>query len=796
MTFTLKKYYLFLFVIVVFLALTGTSCSFKKSLPEGAYRYTGAKVKVEVADSIKLGDLEYDLTTALRPKPNRKLFGIPWRLIAYNAFYSKKKDKVVFLKKMAEAPVLYDKAVKEEMEKVLKSVAFNNGFFNAETESEVDKHERLRTADVTYTVNIDAPYRVEKITYDVKTPRAGKLLNGQREKSVVKIGTPYQLEALRVERKRLANYMKTQGYFYFSDDMLKFTADTSYADRSIHLLLDIKPETPPTALKPYYVGHFRILPDYEISDSRNEILQKDSLTEGNFTFIYKDLIVKPEVLKKAVTLKPGELYDPELHQSTLRRLSNLNTFKYFSVRFETLPNNDSLLDARILLTPKPKRTIEAEPGASFQAGLYFTPQATINYTNRNLFRGSELLRISGTGAFNLPLNDSLASNNRYQLLATVQKPGLWSPFDLLYFSDRTIGSTQGKINLQQQSYGLRFAGDVDILQEEFPDLADFLRTNPDYNLDFSILTAELSFGYIWRKKQHIRHELNPLSFGIQRSSYEESQTEPSDDFVVATALLASTPQIALSTDNMIFYKPEYIFSIDTRQKRFKQDNFLLRTRFAFAGNRLTGGGSEIFTEQQLQSNYFIFEPDFRYLGVFSKKSQLAARFAPFVTFPFNENSIVPFFDLYSVGGPASNRAFIPRNVGPGSTPPSRTFQFPFVGVGNAKLEANVEYRYQVTSLIEVAAFVDAGNVWQVYDIEDRFQEQFKIDRFYRQLAVGTGIGFRLDFEILLLRFDFGVPLVKPFLPEGERFVGDEIQLGDREYRQENLQFNFAFGYPF
>ena len=92
----------------------------------------------------------------------------------------------------------------------------------------------------------------------------------------------------------------------------------------------------------------------------------------------------------------------------------------------------------------------------------------------------------------------------------------------------------------------------------------------------------------------------------------------------------------------------------------------------------------------------------------------------------------------------------------------------------------MEYRLHLSSLVELAAFVDAGNVWQVYQEDDVFETQFKFNRFYKQLAVSTGIGFRLDFDILILRFDFGVPLLKPYLPEGERFVGNEINLGKRD----------------
>lgn len=796
MIFSRKTKHIVSFFLCLLLVGGWSSCSLKKSLPEGRYRYNGAKVKVKTnADSIATNKLSTDLTAALTPQPNRKILGIPLRLMIYNIGYNKKKDKS-FFKKTGEAPVLYDDNTTKEVRKILESVAFNDGFFYAKAESKVKKKEGKRTATVEYTVNVTAPYIVEKVTHDVVLPsgKAAELLNGQRNKSLIKVGNPYRLEALRVERKRLATYMKTQGYYYFEDDILEFTADTSYATRGIHLVLSVKPETPAAALRPFKMGKIRVFPDYEISNNRNEI-GKDTLTQENFIYIYDKMTVKAEVLRKAITLIPGVSYDPERHETTLKRLSNLNTFKYVSVRFEQLPNDDSTLDVRIFLTPKVKRTIEAELGGSFKAGLYTTPEATINYTNRNLFAGSEQLKITATGLFNLPLNDSLSYNDRYRILTTFQKPGLWSPFKKLVFSDKTVGNTQAKLDIERQSYSLRFAGTATNLRDEIPELAEFLDNNPDFVPAFALNRAEISLGYNWRKKPQIKHEFNPLKFGYQRSNFTEQEEEESD-LILALSLFSSTPQIALSLGDMIYYQPEYIFNLDTRLQKFRQDNYLLRARVALAGNRIINSIDPVLEPEFFQSRYLILEPDFRYLAVYNKKNSFAFRLAPSATIPFNETVILPFFDLYSIGGPSSNRAFVPRTVGPGARPQDNPFEFPFTGIGNLKLETNVEYRYQVTSLVELAAFIDAGNVWQIYQEDDVFGAQFKIDEFYKQLAIGTGIGFRLDFEILLLRFDFAVPLMRPSLPDGQRFVGNDIQLLNKEYRQNNLQFNFAFGYPF
>lgn len=783
-------------ILFFFLALCGSqaSCAFKKVIPEGEYLYTGASVRVSAPDSVHTKQLSADLTASLSPSVNRKILGIPWRLVIYNAFYNKKKDKLTFMKKTAEEPVLLDKLFVENMESVLEGTAFNDGFFTAQATSTIKKKKRRRKAKVLYQVEVAVPYRVKSIIYRSKKPKVGELLNSQRSKCVIPINKAYELEALRTERKRLAAFLKSEGYYFFEESMLEFTADTVFAEQGIELSLKVKKETPPEALRKYKIGAFTVFPDYQLSDAQSP-RSKDSLQRGAFTYVFQEKVVKPYIIEKAVALKAGEYYNSAQHETTLKRLSNLNTFKFLSLRFEPEAGNDSLLNVRLLLTPKVKRTIEGELGGSIKPGLFFTPQAGINYTNRNLFGGSELLRISGSGEFNFPIDSSLSYFDKYQLAISLQKPGLLSPFKNLKFKGRAVGSTYLRLNITREGYNLNFASTAQRIRDELPEFSDFLNENPDFVPTFALLESTLTYGFNWSKQAHIRYEFNPIKFGYQRSNFREEDEELSD-LILALSSLSGTPQIALSLEDMIYYQPEYIFTLDTRQRKLRRDNYLLRTRVAFAANRLLARNSVSLPAEAFQSPYFILEPDFRYLAVYKSKNQLALRFAPFVTFPFNREVILPFFDLYSIGGPASNRAFIPRTVGPGNRPTDQILEFPFTGLGNIKLETNAEYRYQISSLFELAAFVDAGNVWQFYQDPDPFETQFRFGTFYRQLAVGAGIGVRLDFEILLLRFDFAIPLTKPWLPEGERWVGDNIQLGKAAYRRENLQFNFAFGYPF
>jgi len=115
--------------------------------------------------------------------------------------------------------------------------------------------------------------------------------------------------------------------------------------------------------------------------------------------------------------------------------------------------------------------------------------------------------------------------------------------------------------------------------------------------------------------------------------------------------------------------------------------------------------------------------------------------------------------------------------------------------GDIKLEGNAEYRFDIFKALKGAVFVDAGNIWLMRaDTLHRPGGEFHASTFLNQIAVGTGVGLRLDFSFFVLRFDLAFPLRKPYLDDP--WVADEIDFGSRAWRKENLIFNIAIGYPF
>lgn len=196
------------------------------------------------------------------------------------------------------------------------------------------------------------------------------------------------------------------------------------------------------------------------------------------------------------------------------------------------------------------------------------------------------------------------------------------------------------------------------------------------------------------------------------------------------------------------------------------------------------------------SQYVKLSADFRHYLKLGKESQLASRIIVGAGFAYGNSTTLPTTKQFVVGGTNSIRAFRARSLGPGSfqAPLTSNSYFPDQSA-DLKLEFNTEYRTKIYGLMKGALFVDAGNIWLLNADPNKPGAEISKD-FMKQIAVGAGAGLRFDFSFLILRTDLAIPLRKPYLPEGQRWVIDDIDFGSGSWRKENLILNIAIGYPF
>jgi outer membrane protein assembly factor BamA len=117
---------------------------------------------------------------------------------------------------------------------------------------------------------------------------------------------------------------------------------------------------------------------------------------------------------------------------------------------------------------------------------------------------------------------------------------------------------------------------------------------------------------------------------------------------------------------------------------------------------------------------------------------------------------------------------------------------PFYQTGDVKLELSLEYRFDLFWIFKGAIFTDAGNIWTIQ--ADAARPGAVISKsFLKQIAVGSGIGLRMDFTYFLIRLDFGYKLRNPYPNDlGRQWLFDNFK--DFSFRQ--FTTNFAIGYPF
>jgi hypothetical protein len=186
------------------------------------------------------------------------------------------------------------------------------------------------------------------------------------------------------------------------------------------------------------------------------------------------------------------------------------------------------------------------------------------------------------------------------------------------------------------------------------------------------------------------------------------------------------------------------------------------------------------------AQYFKTEIDFRYYDIKTEREELVYRINPGIIFPYGNSYYSPQEKQFFLGGASSMRAWQARTLGPGSYSDSvQVYQY-----GDIKLEMNIEYRFKMFWIIEGALFADAGNIWSIGKYEENESKVFRFNRFYKEIALGTGFGTRFDFSFFIIRFDFGLKIYNPSLPEGNRWINSEF------YKGRNWTFNFGIGYPF
>ncbi|MEN2400803.1 BamA/TamA family outer membrane protein [Flavobacterium sp. MC2016-06] len=758
------RYFILLSLFFVF------GCSNTKYLPEGELLYTGGSVTVK--DSIiKKKDrkaLENELEALLRPKPNKQILGLKPKLWIYNIAGEPKKQKGIrywLRTKVGEPPVLFSKVDLDYNASVLRNFTENRGYFKTRVSADSTVSNKRATAE--YTVVPKKQYIIKSVTFPDDSLKMSKIIARSSRRSLLKVGKPYDLDLVKAERERIDARLKEKGYYYFNPDYILAKVDSSKGDHEVKIRLVIKDEAPAKALTAYKIGNIFVYPNYSFSNDSAVYRKKDIQQYKDFTIIDTGYTFKPRVYDRTIYFKKGDLYNRKDHNLTLNRFVNLGTFNFVKNEFKESDSIPNTLDSYYYLTLLPKKFIRFEVVGKTNSASYTGTEVNVNWNNRNLFHGAELFTVSVFGGADFQLGGANKGKNIYKLGAetSLTWPRFITPFHIegnSEFVPKTKATLRYEYQKRTQLYALN--------------------------------SFTTSFGYLWKENIRKEHQLNVIDI---------TYVSPNHVTPEYLADIEQDASLGKVIEKQLIFGPTYNYTYTNTMQKRKKNTFYFNGEIDLAGN-ITGlvTGANIKKNDTIKifdvpfSQYVKLKTDFRHYLKLGKESQLASRLILGVGYAYGNSNSLPTSKQFVVGGTNSIRAFRARSLGPGSYQATETTS-DYVPDQSAdlKLEFNTEYRAKLFSIVRGALFIDAGNIWLLNADPSRPGAEISKD-FMKQIAVGAGAGLRFDLSFLVLRTDLAFPLRIPYLPEGQRWVIDDINFGSGPWRKDNLILNIAIGYPF
>ena len=758
-------------ILLLFSILFVTSCSNTRFLPEGEYLYIGGKVKIENKEISKKERkaLQSQLAKLIRPKPNKKFFGLRPKLFIYNMVDSVKKEKgfKYWLKnKVGEAPVLFSQVDLEFNKNVLQNFAENNGYFNAESTADSTRFDKKIQAN--YTVDPKKQFKIRSVQFPSDSSDISKAIRTTQSRSLLKIGDGYSLDKIKEERTRIDTRIKERGFFYFNSDYLMVQVDSTVAKQEVDMILKVKDITPKLSKTPFQINRIIVYPNFAIQNQDSINYEKDSIVKyKDFTIIDNEKLFNPRVFDRTLYFKKGDFYNRTNHNLSLNRLVNLGTFKFVKNQFKISDTIGNYLDAYYYLTPMPKKSFRLETLIKTNSANYSGTELNINWSNRNTFKGAELLTISAFGGFELQIS---GENNGYNVYragteANLIWPRIISPVNFI--------SAGGFVPRTKATLGYEYLNRAKL---------------------YSLQTLKASYGYIWKENERKEHQLNISEIAF---------ASPQNVTQIYRDQVKVNPTLNRVIEKQLIFGPTYSYTYTNTMQKKRINTIFYKGSVDFSGiitGLVTGAnikkGDTVNILGVPFSQYIKVQNEFKHSFKISENSQIASRIIAGAGFSFGNSVEMPFSKQFFIGGTNSIRAFRSRALGPGTYDGSKV-----VGTfipdqsADVKLEFNTELRSKIYRFINGALFLDAGNIWLLNDNPLKPGSKFS-KNFMEEIAVGTGFGLRFDFSFLVLRTDLAFPLNKPYLPKGDRWVIDQIRFGNSAWRNDNLVFNLAIGYPF
>ena len=773
-------FFLRVILIPIFFASVICSCNPTKYVPREETLLDDNLINIS-----KEGIKKSDVIPYIKQKPNKKIFGTRFHLGLYNlSNINKQKWPHTWLRNIGEEPVIYDPYSVDQSVGQIKDYISSKGFFDSQVGDSAQTEKRK--TKVYYNVDLLSPYLIRNIYYNIADTTIQKIFYFDSINCLIVRGKPYDVDVLLAERSRFERFVRDMGFYNFSSDHIFFEIDSTIGDKEVNVYYGIKKYTaldesndPIITDHPVYrVRDVYIYPDYVPRDALEggeEYLRSlDTINYRGYYFVTRKN--KPEIrydlIIQSLYLKPGATYNLTNTERSQSHLLTLKTYRLVNIIYnELLVPRDSLqaellLDCNIQLTLLSQQSFRIEVEGTNSAG-YFGGALNLVYQHKNIFRGAELLNLRLRGAYEAIRRENLGINSaqEFGVETSLRFPEFLLPF------------------LKTEEFVKKYnPATTALLAYNYQNLPSFTRT-----------MANASFGYNWKSGVYNEHIINPLQLNVINLGRIDS--------AFLKNIETSVYQVASFRD-VVILGGNYSYIFSNQQIKRSRDYWFLRFNAEASGNLLsltskisekekTDGAYRIFGQPFAQ--YIRTDIDIRYNVILNEVSSIVYRGFAGAGIPYGNSKAIPFEKQYFGGGANSIRAWQVRSLGPGSyaLPGFDSVAF-FNQTADIKLEMNAEYRFKLFWILEGALFVDAGNIWSYNYDETRPGAQFKFNNFYKDMAIGTGLGLRFDFTFVIGRLDVGMKLRDPKIESGSRWI-----LAQRPYNfRDDFAMVVAIGYPF
>ena len=608
------------------------------------------------------------------------------------------------------------------------------------------KRKKAPKLDATYLLHPGEPFFIGKVEYDIEDKNIqDRLQLDNPDNQMLKPGMRFTVEALDNERKRISNLLIDDGYFRFNKDFIHFSADTITGSKDIGVTLHLMnykansnaPETP---------------------HSRYEIRKINYLSNDS-----DRIHLRHQVLLNATALKEGSPYSASALQRTYNNFARLQAVKYTNIRFVEAPDS-GMLDCNIQISTNKPSTISFQPEGTNTAGD-LGAAASLTYTNRNLFRGSEQLSIELRGAYEAITGLEGYQDQNYQEYSIESKlvfPRFVAPLLSKNFRRRQTANTEYSVAWDLQNR-------PEFHRRVFSMAWRYRWAEPRHHLNWRFDLLDLNYVYMpWISETFKRDYLDDVDNrnAILRYNYE-------DIFIMKMG-----------------FGLTYSDGIDAFRLNVESSGNLLSAFSKALNFKINSQGQRTFINIAY-AQYAKADFDYTHLVRFDDRNVLALHAGIGVAYPYGNSKVLPFEKRYFSGGANSVRGWGVRELGPGGYK-GNDGRIDFINqTGDMKLDLNAEYRTPLFWKFEGALFVDAGNIWTLRKYDEQPNGQFKLDKFYKQIAAAYGMGLRLNFDYFILRFDMGMKAINPAYESG-----DEHWAIIHPKLSRDFAFHFAVGLPF